>query len=119
MSTLGPDVERHLPLKPTALQVLLSLASGERYGYAIIKEISRRTHGRVDLHPGALYRFIRRLDEAGLIQELEERPLPESEDDERRRYYAITDLGRRVVESEVVRMRSLVDWARDVDVALD
>jgi DNA-binding PadR family transcriptional regulator len=117
--SVPPDVAEHLPLKPTALQILLSLAGGERYGYAIIKDVEDRTGGRVDLHPGALYRFIRRLDEAGLIRELEERPVPQSEDDERRRYYTITELGRQVAAAEVARMRSLVTWARDVEVSRD
>ena len=117
----GPDgtdpVAGHLPVKPTALQILLSLAGGERYGYAIIKEIEERTGGRVALHPGILYRFIRRLDERGLIEELDHRPVPESEDDERRRYYGITDLGRQVVAAEVERMGEMVAWARDVEIA--
>lgn len=113
-----PDaVAAHLPLKPTALQILLSLAGGERYGYAIIKEIEGRTEGRVELHPGILYRFIRRLDEAGLIEELDHRPVPESEDDRRRRYYGITDLGRQVVAAEVERMGEMVAWARDVEMS--
>ncbi|MDX1492689.1 MAG: PadR family transcriptional regulator [Longimicrobiales bacterium] len=110
-------VAAHLPLKPTALQILLSLAGGERYGYAIIREIADRTDGRVELHPGALYRFIRRLDERGLIEELEHRPVPESEDDERRRYYGITPLGREVVTAEVQRMGKMMEWARDVELA--
>ncbi|MDX1646846.1 MAG: PadR family transcriptional regulator [Longimicrobiales bacterium] len=110
-------VSAHLPLKPTALQILLSLAGGQRYGYAIIKEISQRTEGRVELHPGILYRFIRRLDEGGLIEELDHRPVPETEDDQRRRYYGITDLGRRVMAAEVERMGEMVSWARDVEIA--
>ena len=119
MSTrpLPDDLAAHLPLKPTALQILLSLAGGERYGYAIIKEIADRTEGRVELHPGALYRFIRRLDARGLIEELDHRPVPKSEDDERRRYYGITDLGRRVAAAEVKRMGQMVAWARDVEMA--
>lgn len=111
------DVASHLPLKPTALQILLTLAGGERYGYAIIKEVAERTGGRVELHPGALYRFIRRLDEQGLIEELDHRPVPEQEDDERRRYYGITELGRWVVAADVRRMGEMVAWARDVEVA--
>lgn len=116
-SDLPDAVAAHLPLKPTALQILLSLAGGERYGYAIIKEIDERTEGRVELHPGILYRFIRRLDEGGLIDELDHRPVPETDDDERRRYYGITDLGRRVVAAEVRRMGEMVAWARDVEMA--
>lgn len=109
-----PAVARHLPLKPTALQILLSLAAGERYGYAIIQEVERRTEGAVRLHPGVLYRFIRRLDEGGLIRELEHRPVPEADDDERRRYYALTPLGRSVVAAELARMEEMIIWARDV-----
>lgn len=107
-------VAGHLPLKPTALQILLALAGGERYGYAIIQEVERRTEGTVRLHPGVLYRFIRRLDESGLIRELQHRPVPEAEDDERRRYYALTPLGRSVVAAELARMEEMITWARDV-----
>lgn len=103
-----------LPLKPTAFHVLLSLAAEDRHGYAIIKEVEDRTGGEVSLLPGALYRFLKRLLEDGLIRELDHRPVPPEEDDERRRYYAITSLGRAVLSAESERMRRMVEWAEDL-----
>lgn len=97
--------------------ILLSLAREERHGYAIIKEIEDRTHGEVKLHAGVLYRFIRRLDEAGLIRELEHRDVPGSGEDERRRYYALTEIGRQVIAAEVARMGRMVAWAHEVEAA--
>lgn len=116
MTAEPPDaaVKKHLPLKPTAFQILLSLAGGERYGYAIIKKVEERTDGEVSLLPGALYRFLKRLLEDGLIRELEHRPIPPEEDDERRRYYTITALGRAVLSAEAERMSRMVEWAEEL-----
>lgn len=114
MESTPERVAAHLPLKPTALHILLSLAGEERHGYAVIKEIAERTDGRVQLHPGILYRFLKRLLDDGLIRELEYRPVPAEEDDERRRYYAVTDLGREVALAELERMGAMMAWAREI-----
>lgn len=114
MKPVSERVSRHLPLKPTALHILLSLAGEERHGYAVIKEIAERTGGRVQLHPGILYRFLKRLLDDGLIRELDYRPVPAEEDDERRRYYAVTDLGREVTLAELERMGAMMAWAREI-----
>ncbi|NIR45286.1 MAG: PadR family transcriptional regulator, partial [Gemmatimonadetes bacterium] len=71
-----------------------------------------RTEGAVKLRPGTLYRAINRMSEAGLLEEAEERPAPEL-DDERRRYYRLTDLGRRVAAAEARRRTRELEWARD------
>jgi len=107
-------LSRHLPLKPTALHILLSLAGEERHGYAVIKEIAERTDGRVQLHPGILYRFLKRLLDDGLIEELDYRPVPADADDQRRRYYAVTDLGREVAVAELDRMGTMMAWAKEI-----
>ncbi|HUF74957.1 MAG TPA: PadR family transcriptional regulator [Longimicrobiales bacterium] len=114
MPSAHDPVASHLPLKPTALHILLSLAGEERHGYAIIKEISERTRGEVELHPGILYRFLKRLLDGGLIRELEHRPVPAAEDDERRRYYAVTEAGRAVARAELERMGTMIEWGREV-----
>lgn len=108
------QVARHLPLKPTALHILLALSRGERHGYAIIKEIAERTAGEAQLHPGILYRFLKRLLDDGLIRELDERPVAAEDDDERRRYYAVTELGLRVASAELERMKTMMAWGREV-----
>lgn len=101
------DLAEYLPLKPISFQILLVLSEGERHGYGIVKEIHERTDGDVRLEPGNLYRYIRRLMEDGMVAESAKRPAPES-DDERRRYYRVTSLGRRVFAAEVERMKGLV-----------
>src|SRR5215208_3469566 len=84
-----------LPLRPVELEILLTLAHGERHGYAIIQETEARSDGTLRLETGTMYRALRRLVEDGLAEPTERRR-PDPDDDERRRYYAITTLGRRV-----------------------
>ena len=104
------DPGSRLPLSPTVFHILLSLGAGERHGYAIKREIGARTGGKLKLGPGVLYGSINKMLESGLIEETNERPDPHL-DDERRRYYRITNLGRRAAQAEAARMRELVDRA--------
>jgi DNA-binding PadR family transcriptional regulator len=90
--------------------ILLSLGEGERHGYALKREIAKRTEGKLRLGPGVLYGSIRKMLELGLIEETEERPDPHL-DDERRRYYRITALGRKIARAEAERMRELANLA--------
>jgi len=90
---------------------LLSLADEERHGYGIMREVENRTGGAVRMGPGTLYGSIKRMLGDGLIEESDERPDPEL-DDQRRRYYRITDFGRRVAGAEAERLQSLVNTAR-------
>ena len=101
----------HLPLTPALFHVLLALADGEKHGYAILKEVSHRTNGKVKLSAGTLYGIIRRLDESGMISEIAVRP-EVGLDDERRRYYKLTDLGRQVAVAEAARLEEMVEMAR-------
>ena len=105
-----------LPLQPTTFHILLSLTDEDRHGYAIILEVARRTQGELKLSAGTLYRSIQRMLESGLIIETRNRPAPEM-DDERRRYYRITPLGRSVAEAEAGRLRDLLKMARLCGVA--
>jgi DNA-binding PadR family transcriptional regulator len=98
------------PLSPAVFHILLSLAEGERHGYALKREIALRTGGRLKLGPGVLYGSINKMLELGLIEESDERPDPHL-DDERRRYYRITAFGRKVARAEAARMRDLVQLA--------
>jgi DNA-binding PadR family transcriptional regulator len=103
-----------LPLQPTTFHILLSLTDEERHGYAIILEVARRTQGELKLSAGTLYRSIQRMVESGLITETRNRP---EMDDERRRYYRITPLGKAVAEAEAGRLRDLLKMARLCGVA--
>ena len=111
MATSQIDPERFLPLTPAVFHVLLALSDGEQHGYAIMQEVAESTDGKIKMGPGTLYGTIKRLLEAGLIEESDERPDP-SLDDERRRYYRITGVGERVVKAEALRYVKMVDLAR-------
>jgi DNA-binding PadR family transcriptional regulator len=100
-----------LPLTPAMLHVLLALADGDKHGYAIIKEVTRRTEGDVALGAGTLYALIKRLLADGLVVETDERPDP-ALDDERRRYYRLTPFGRDVAIAEVRRLETIVVQAK-------
>lgn len=101
------DPKRFIPLKPQWFHIMLSLAGGEQHGYGIMQEVLNRTTGKVRLWPATLYGSIKRLIEAGLIEESDERPVPE-QDDARRRYYKLTSLGKRVLDAECDRLQELV-----------
>ena len=101
------DPQEFLPLTPAMFQILLALADQERHGYDIMREVDQRTEGDVRLGPGTLYGSIKRMLRDGLVEECDERPDPEL-DDERRRYYRLTDFGYRVAKAEAERLARLV-----------
>lgn len=103
----APGPKAFSPLPQAALHILLAIGPDERHGYAIMGEVERITDGTVRMGPGTLYGTIKRLLDRGLIEESGERPDP-AHDDQRRRYYRVTALGRTVVASEVDRLQSLI-----------
>ena len=105
----GPD--SFLPLTPAVFHILLALADGEKHGYAVMQEVEEMTEGKVQMGPGTLYGSIKRMLAAGLIEESDDRPDP-TLDDERRRYYRQTGLGRKVLRLETERMAELMALAR-------
>ena len=105
------DSSAFLPLTPIVLHILLALADGDKHGYAIIKEVRRRTEGEVELGASSLYAVLKRLLADRLVSETDERPDP-SLDDERRRYYRLTSLGRDVAIAEMRRLESLLEQGR-------
>ena len=102
------NVSHFLPLTPAMFQVLVALADGEKHGYAILKEVTRRTGGKVTLRAGTLYTVIGRFVDDALIEEIDERPDP-ALDDERRRYYRLTERGRAVAVAETERLAETLD----------
>ena len=100
-----------LPLTPPVFHILLALSEGERHGYAIMQEVAADTGGSLQLGPGTLYGCLKRMLSARLVGESDERPDPDL-DDERRRYYRITDLGARTLRAEAERLASAVSAAR-------
>jgi len=91
-------------LKPADFHILMALTQGPRHGYALMKEVERESQGGVRLEIGSLYRLLARLLSSGLIEEADE--------DERRRYYRLSHLGRRVLKAEAERLAGLVELSR-------
>jgi DNA-binding PadR family transcriptional regulator len=111
MNNQSRKVEDMLPLTPAVLHILLALADGERHGYGIMQEVTRRAGGQVKMGPGTLYGSLKRMLADGLIEEAGERPDP-ALDDERRRYYRLTGFGLRVMQAEVLRLHQIVQLAQ-------
>jgi len=115
-STQSP--KEHLPLTPAVFNILMALADGEKHGYGIMLDVEANTSGIVQMGPGTLYGSIKRMLEAGLIEESDERPDPEL-DDERRRYYRLTGSGQRVLRLEAERLASQVAIAKAKNLLAD
>ncbi|HET6596336.1 MAG TPA: PadR family transcriptional regulator [Anaerolineales bacterium] len=105
------DLKAILPLSPATFYILLALPDGPKHGYAIMKEVEQMTEGKITLGPGSLYGSIKRLLQDNMIVETDHRPI-RALDDERRRYYALTDYGRQVLAGEVQRLASAVRLAQ-------
>ena len=104
----GPD---QAPLTPAVFNILLALADSEKHGYAIMREVDEATQGSVTMGPGTLYGSLDRMQKAGLICEV----VPKqrlSEEDSRRRYYALTDHGMKSCKAEAARLEQAVRAAR-------
>jgi len=97
------------PLTPAVVHVMLSLAGGERHGYAILKDVQRQLNQALSFGPGTIYGTLQRLMEAGWV---EETAAPAASLDERRRYYRLTRDGRAALADEVDRLQSIVQLAR-------
>src|SRR5829696_1055654 len=107
----APIPEGYLPLTPAVLDIMVALGDEELHGYAIMQEARGRLDGKRRLAPGTLYRSLKQMEQRGWVAQSEERPEP-SLDDERRRYYRLTEFGRRVALAEVERLEDLVGAAR-------
>lgn len=106
-----PTIPQFSPLTPAVFYILLVLAEGDRHGYAIMQEVTKRSGGTLRLGPGTLYAAISRLLKDGLIVELEERPAPEL-DDSRRRYYRLSERGSQALAADAQRLAELARQAR-------
>ena len=105
------DPRRFLPLTPQQFHILLALTDGHLHGYAIIRDVADRTGGAVRLGTGTLYTALARLETLALVEETDPRSRPK-DDDQRRRYYRLTPLGREVLKAETARLDALVKQAR-------
>ena len=94
------------PLTPAVFAILLSLAAGDRHGYAMMKDARAPEGGGIAMGPGTLYGTLERLMRDGMVVEAD------TSDNERRRYYRLTGAGRLALEAELLRMDSAVAAAR-------
>ncbi|HEY7232973.1 MAG TPA: PadR family transcriptional regulator [Gemmatimonadaceae bacterium] len=128
----SPDPRDLLPLTPAVLHILLALAdgrraseseesvslSGGRHGYAVAQEVEEMTEGQIRMGPGTLYGSIQRMLTSGLIDEVARgksatrTQATGTDEDERRRYYRLSPLGRRVLQLELARLARVVVVAR-------
>ena len=106
-----PEPETFLPLPASAMHIVVALADGEKHGYAIARDVESLSDGVVRMGSGTLYGSIKRMLDQGLIEEADERPDP-ALDDQRRRYYRLTALGRRVGAAEQQRLDRLLTAAQ-------
>jgi len=105
------EPRQFLPLTPQQFHILLALTGAHRHGYGIIRDIAERTDGTLRLGTGTLYTALARLETLALVGESDRRA-PAHEDDDRRRYYRLTPLGRAVLKAETERLEALVRHAR-------
>lgn len=103
------NLDRFLPLSPAALHILLSLAGEERHGYAIMHEVASQSDGRYKLGPGTLYDNLQKLMKERLVEETEN---TSSGAEARRRYYRLSELGRRVLATEITRLEEVICKAK-------
>src|SRR5262245_12105474 len=103
------DFAQFVPLSPAALHILLALASEDRHGYGIMREVARQSDGRYKLGPGTLYDNLQKLLDQGIV---EERSSRSAGDDPRRRYYRLSGFGRGLLTAEIVRLEGVVREAK-------
>ena len=102
------------PLTPAVVHILLALSREDQHGYGIMKQVESDSDNGVSMGPGTLYGSLKRMLDAGLVTTSDKRIDPEM-DDERRIYYAITDVGRKALATEVERHRRLVALVDTMD----
>ena len=112
MTEVLQNSEEFLPLTPAVFNILLALADGDKHGYGIMLEVEANTKGQVLMGPGTLYGSIKRMLQANLIEESDERIDPEMDDPRRRAYYRLTSLGKRILRMEAERLASQVQLAK-------
>lgn len=102
---------QHPPLTPAVFHILLALSQGERHGYGIMKQVQADSEGKVSMGTGTLYGSLKRMLDAGLVEESDKRIDP-ALDDERRIYYALTGAGEQALAAEIERLRHIVALTR-------
>lgn len=102
------DVEKHLPLAPATLHIMLALAGEDLHGYGIMQEVARQSEGHYKIGPGTLYDNLQRLTAQGVVMDVDAGP----QEDSRRRYYRLTSLGRAILSAEINRLEAVIVHAK-------
>jgi DNA-binding PadR family transcriptional regulator len=108
MEDVPEQIKRFLPLSPAVFHILLALSDGPKHGYGIMQEADRISQGKIKMGPGTLYGSIKRMLRDHLIEEVDER-VPSESYDERRKYYRLTEAGRKILSAEAERLASLME----------
>ena len=111
MKELPDEIRDLLPMTPAVFYTLFALVREEQHGYAIMQSVDTLSEGAVSMGPGTLYSTIQRLVNLGLIKETTERKRPK-EQERRRRFYRMTELGRKVFQIEVDRLKGVLRQVR-------
>jgi DNA-binding PadR family transcriptional regulator len=106
MSKSKQFANSNVSLTPQIFYILLSLATKERHGYDIMKQVVNDSEGKVKLGPGTLYGAIKRMLEEKLIVELDT-------DHSRRKYYKLTEKGRAIFNTEVQRYNQAIELVKE------
>lgn len=115
MASKRPDATEFLPLSPLEFRILLALRDGSRHGYAIVKDVERRSSGTERIFPANLYRRIRNLLAAGLLAEAAPPRTPRRTDERQRKFFRLTPVGLAVARAEMARLEGLLSEAREKD----
>ena len=94
----------YVPMTETAFYILLCLKT-PNHGYGIVQTVERLTEGAIKLAPGTMYGSLSKMEKDGLIRFVRE--------DEKRKIYEITDLGREVLQTEIARIERLYRIAQE------
>lgn len=108
------DLDSRLPLTETTLLILMSLAPGQKHGYAILKDVGALSQGRVVFSTGTLYGALKRLLDQGWIERVDDEAARDGagETGRPRKAYRLARLGRRILDAEAIRLQTLVQTAR-------
>jgi DNA-binding PadR family transcriptional regulator len=119
MSEANDSISDQIPLREPTFFILLSLAAGEKHGYAIMKDVAEISQGKVTLSTGTLYEALARLLDQTFIERIDRSEDDPDESEGRqshpgrpRKVYRLTRRGRRVIEAETLRLQSLISVAR-------
>ncbi|MBS4201840.1 helix-turn-helix transcriptional regulator [Bacillus sp. FJAT-49732] len=100
-------IEDYLPLSQATYYILLSLRE-VRHGYAIMQDVEEISHGEVTMGPGTLYGALGKLEKQKIIVKAD------VDEEDRRKYYHLTPLGKDILQMEYKRLESLVKNASSI-----